>query len=225
MISIVAGFIAGSIHVFSGPDHLAAVAPLSVRRKRGAWLTGLRWGIGHSAGVLLVGGLALLFRDLLPLDLISSWSERLVGVLLIGIGLWGLRKAFSKNLHSHAHAHNGEEHVHFHLHSPGEAHQAPEAHRHDHAAFGIGALHGLAGSSHFIGVLPALALPSTAGAIGYLGAYAVGTVMAMALFSSAVGLLSERWAIRHVKAYQGLLCGCSLVACFVGAYWLVVGGV
>jgi ABC-type nickel/cobalt efflux system permease component RcnA len=224
MISALAGLIAGSMHVFYGPDHLAAVAPLSVRQQRRAWVTGVRWGLGHSAGVCVVGALALLLRDLLPLDLISSWSERLVGVLLIGIGLWGLRKAFNKQLHSHAHTHDGEEHVHFHIHPPGDPHHAPEAHHHHHAAFGIGALHGLAGSSHFIAVLPAVGLASTASAITYLAAYGVGTVIAMAAFSSAIGLVAERWAIRRVKAYRGLLCGCSMAACLIGVYWLVIGG-
>src|SRR3982751_1551261 len=84
---------AGLVHVFSGPDHLAAIAPLAMKRQRGAWRTGLRWGIGHASGVAFVGILALILRGILPVDLISGWSDRLVGVLLIGIGLWTLRKA------------------------------------------------------------------------------------------------------------------------------------
>src|ERR1700743_3884849 len=108
LLIIGAGIIAGLIHVFSGPDHLAAIAPLAMKRQRGAWLTGLRWGMGHASGVAFVGILSLILRGILPIDLISNWSDRLVGVLLIGIGLWTLRKAML--IHTHAHSHDGDVH-------------------------------------------------------------------------------------------------------------------
>src|SRR5436309_14014035 len=93
LLIIAAGIGAGLVHVFSGPDHLAAIAPLAMKRQRGAWLTGFRWGMGHASGVAVVGILSLILRGVLPIDLISSWGDRLVGVVLIGIGLWTLRKA------------------------------------------------------------------------------------------------------------------------------------
>ena len=74
MILALAGFFAGLVHVFSGPDHLTAVAPWAVTQQRRAWLSGLRWGLGHTAGVFLVGILLILFRELLPLDQISTWQ-------------------------------------------------------------------------------------------------------------------------------------------------------
>src|ERR1051325_104325 len=103
MISILPGFIAGLVHVFSGPDHLAAIAPLAAKGHRRAWRSGLHWGTGHALGVSVMGAGSLLLRGALPLDLISSWSERLVGVLLIGIGLWGFRRALRN--------HRSEEHT------------------------------------------------------------------------------------------------------------------
>ena len=93
MIAVLTGLIAGAVHVVSGPDHLTAVAPLAVQRPRRAWLPGVRWGLGHSAGVALVGLLSLWLRDLIPVDLLSTWGERLVGVMLFGIGWWALRRA------------------------------------------------------------------------------------------------------------------------------------
>src|SRR5207249_2193668 len=106
MLAIFTGLAAGSVHVWSGPDHLAAIAPLAVRRTHRAWAPGLRWGLGHSAGVGLVGLLSLWLRDLLPVNLLSTWGERTVGVMLFGIGLWALRKAF--RIHAHEHEHDGE---------------------------------------------------------------------------------------------------------------------
>ena len=160
LLIIAAGIGAGLVHVFSGPDHLAAIAPLAMKRVKSAWRTGMRWGIGHASGVAFVGILSLLLRGLLPVNLISNWSDRLVGAVLIGIGFWSLRKALL--IHTHAHHHEGETHEHIHVHgrSGARAH-AVKRHMHTHAAFGIGTLHGLSGSAHFLAIIPALAMPST----------------------------------------------------------------
>ena len=60
---------------------------------------------------------------------------------------------------------------------------------HAHASFCMGVLHGVAGSSHFFGVLPALALPTRGAALTYIGAFGVGTVLAMTIFAAVVGSL------------------------------------
>jgi hypothetical protein len=221
MLIILAGIIAGLIHVFSGPDHLAAIAPLVMKKRDRAWVTGLRWGAGHASGVVAVGVLSLILRGVLPVDLISSWSDRLVGLLLIGIGLWALRKGLQVHTHAHEHEHTGEAHVHIHMHagSKAEAESKPRNHLHTHAAFGIGTLHGLAGSSHFLAIIPALAMPSNALAIAYLAAYGVGTVLAMMIFSSTIGSLTSRYA-GAVGVYRGLMFACSGVAILVGCFWI-----
>jgi sulfite exporter TauE/SafE len=222
VIAIFSGMIAGAVHVFAGPDHLAAVAPLTVEHRKKAWLMGFNWGIGHSAGVLMVGALALLLREIIPLDLVSNWAERLVGIVLIAIGLWGMRRALRHRLHNHEHHHDGVSHLHLHLHSAGETASPQEkSHHHTHTAMAIGGLHGLAGSSHFLGVLPALAFPTNAQAGAYLLAYAAGTVLAMVAFSWAVGWLAKGFAFSNVAAYRMLLMICSLAALGIGGYWLV----
>jgi hypothetical protein len=220
MISVITGLIAGAVHVVTGPDHLTAVAPLAVRRPRRAWLPGVRWGLGHSAGVGLVGLLSLWLRGLIPVDLLSSWGERFVGVMLFGIGLWALRRALKHNVHAHEHEHAGDRHVHFHVHHPHEEHYGERAHLHAHAAFGIGTLHGLAGSSHFLGVLPALAFPTRAEAVAYLVAFGLGTICAMATFSWSMGWLAGRFANRGLNIYRGLMGTCAVAAMAVGCFWL-----
>ena len=220
MISIITGLIAGAVHVVTGPDHLTAVAPLAVRRPLRAWLPGVRWGLGHSAGVGLVGLLSLWLRGLIPVDLLSTWGERFVGVMLFGIGLWALRRALKHNVHAHEHKHGGERHVHFHVHPRREDHRGERAHLHVHAAFGIGTLHGLAGSSHFLGVLPALAFPTRAEAVAYLVAFGLGTICAMAAFSWSMGWLAARFANRGLNIYRGLMGACAVAAMVVGCFWL-----
>ena len=213
------GLVAGITHVLSGPDHLAAIAPLAVRRPKAAWVPGMRWGIGHSAGVAVIGLLSLWLRDLLPVKLISSWGERVVGVMLIGIGWWALRKAFK--VHAHEHEHDGDRHIHLHGHTHAVAHDEPEAHfRHTHAAFGIGILHGLAGSSHFLGVLPILAFPTSAQALTYLLTFGIGTVIAMASFSGFMGWVTNACAYDSTKIYRRLMSVCAVSAMVVGCFWL-----
>ncbi len=220
MFAILTGLVAGIIHVWSGPDHLAAIAPLAVRRKPGnSWMPGIRWGLGHSAGVAVIGLLSLWLRDFLPLQRLSNWGERCVGVMLLAIGFWALRKAFK--VHAHEHEHDGSRHLHMHAHHQHVAHEKPQAHsHHTHAAFGIGTLHGLAGSSHLLGVLPALAFPSRAQALGYLVAFGAGTVVSMGTFSWGISLLADRFAMNSTKVYRGLMTVCACAALFVGCYWL-----
>jgi ABC-type nickel/cobalt efflux system permease component RcnA len=223
VITVLPGLIAGLGHVLSGPDHLAALAPWSLEQRGRAWVMGLRWGIGHAGGVIVMGLLSLWLREMLPLNALSAWAERLVGVVLMGIGIWGFRRALSRHLHSHEHIHDGQAHIHVHFHGLMAAHGPTELgrHSHSHAAFGVGALHGVAGSSPLLAVLPALALPTTGQAICYLAAFGVGTIGAMAAFTSVVGLLAKGFAFNGIKAYRALMIGCSTAAMGVGTYWLI----
>ncbi|MFN7139104.1 MAG: sulfite exporter TauE/SafE family protein, partial [Limisphaerales bacterium] len=191
----------------------------AVERRKNGWLSGAKWGAGHAMGVVAIGVLLLFFRELLPINAISAWSERIVGVALIAIGIWGIRLALSGRLHAHAHHHEGESHVHIHCHK--HPHQSHEQHLHSHAAFGIGTLHGLAGSSHLFGVLPALAFPTHTAAIFYLTTYALGTVVGMSAFSWAAGWMSNRMACTGVKPYRVTVFCSSALALLVGVWWCV----
>src|SRR4030095_16508743 len=114
----------------------------------------------------------------------------LVGLMLFAIGAWTLRKAFT--IHAHEHEHEGDRHLHLHAHGRKVAHEKIEAHQHHTHAFGIGMLHGLAGSSNFLGVLPVLAFRTQFQAISYLLTFCFGTILSMAAFSWFMGLLASR---------------------------------
>lgn len=211
-ITAMAGMFAGAVHVLSGPDHLAAIAPLASDGRRQHWKSGALWGFGHSSGVLIVGLLALQFKDWLPVDALSSWSEFIVGFTLVAIGLWGFQRALGWRVKTHAHQHGGVTHAHAHVHAP----------PHTHAAFGVGILHGFAGSSHFLAVLPALALPELSPSLGYLAGYGVGTVAAMSLFSTTIGFVASRAQRTSPGAARWLLSGCSAAAMIVGIAWIAM---
>src|SRR5215510_3738427 len=113
MLTLLTGALAGLFHVLSGPDHLAAVAPLAADDRGRGWLAGCTWGIGHASGVVVVAIVAVLLRDLLPsIDVISAWGERVVGAALIGIGLWALRRRARIERTPHRHGRMSHHHLH-----------------------------------------------------------------------------------------------------------------
>ncbi len=209
------GFLAGFLHVLMGPDHLAAVSPLAVENKNKSWWVGFKWGLGHTSGVLIVGIFVFLFRELIPIDIVSAFSERIVGLVLIGIGIWGLQSIFRKKIHSHEH--EGIKHFHVHSHNI----NPKQKHFHTHTALYIGIIHGLAGSSHLLGVLPALALPTKAQAAMYLTSFGIGTILAMMFFSQVLGIVALKFAERSHNLYRNLSISFSSIAIAVGIFWLL----
>lgn len=216
MLTLLTGALAGLVHVLTGPDHLTAVAPLALADRRRGWLAGWTWGIGHASGIVVVALIAIALRDLLPsVDVISRVSERAVGVVLIGVGAW----AFRRSLHLSAVPHQHEARAHGHLHvgsGPGWVQRLGHA----HASFYLGILHGVAGSSHFLGVLPALALPSRTLAVTYIGAFGVGTVFAMTGFAAAMGLAGQKFGAQAVP-HRAMMRVAAGLALGVGAFWLL----
>ena len=204
---LIGGLFAGFLHVLMGPDHLAAVAPSAALRGRDAWRSGLRWGIGHSSGVLCVGIALILLRQLVDISKYAWIGERFVGVALIAIGIWGIRVLITNRALS--------------LSAPGQSHH----HHAERTALGVGVLHGLAGGSHLFGVIPALALPSIGLSATWLVLVGVGTVVAMMTFTGILGLIVHGIAQRIDKLYRGALCACSAVAIGIGCWWLFLGGI
>ena len=211
MIPILTGFAAGGLHVFSGVDHLAALAPAAVDNPANASRTGTFWGLGHGIGVVIVGGVGLVLRGFTDIGTWSGWAEFLVGFLLVGIGMWAVIRSKRVEIHDHTHEHADATHEHLHAHDPGDR-------SHHHAALGVGIFHGMAGGGHLYGVLPALALP-TPQAIMYLLAYLVASVIAMGAFAYGVGVLAVRSGTEWVKR---LMFGSGVLAASVGLVWIVV---
>ena len=195
LISLLTGFAAGAVHVVA------------------ALRSGLAWGAGHSIGVVVLALAAIGLKDLVHIEAMSAWAEFFVGVALLVVGGLAVRTAFGLKLHSHEHHHNGASiHRHLHLHVRGQSNHR----RHAHAASGLGLLHGLAGASHLLAVIPALALPPL-GALAYLLAYLGGSIAAMAAVVSTLSFLTLRSGARMLP----WLVGCTgVLSIATGAIWL-----
>lgn len=213
LISVLTGVAAGAVHVVGGADHLVAMAPFSLSKPWAAFRHALAWGAGHSTGVVVLALIAIGLKDLAHVEAMSSWAEFLVGVALLVVGALAVRTAFGLELHTHEHRHDGAaEHRHLHLHVRG----ASNHRRHVHASSGLGLLHGLAGASHLLAVIPALALPHHA-AVGYLVAYLLGSIGAMVAVVSVVSFLTLRSGARLMPFLVG---GTGALSIITGAIWL-----
>ncbi|MBG0781295.1 MAG: sulfite exporter TauE/SafE family protein [Bacteroidales bacterium] len=227
------GLFASVMHVVSGPDHLAAVTPLAIENKLKSWTIGLGWGLGHTFGMLLIGMLFIFFKNYIPLDAISAYSEMLVGLVLIGIGLWAFWRIFfrSKATHAHPHSHitrQGEVVTHIHKH----VHPAQNQHTHIHAkrinqnvfsALIIGLIHGLAGVSHLLGVLPTLAFTSNIDSALYLSGFGIGTIASMVVFSFLLGFVSYQSSEKAKPIiFKTIQFTGAFASLAVGVYWITL---
>jgi ABC-type nickel/cobalt efflux system permease component RcnA len=225
---LAAGCIAAVLHVLMGPDHLAAVAPFALESKRKAWKIGLFWGLGHLFGMLLIGILFMGFREIIPVEKISAYSEQLVGFVLVIIGIWAFYKIYTENgKHDHMHVHSDEPMIHKHKHS----HAAQLSHEHKHpknirqgnlASFSIGMLHGLAGIAHFILFLPVASFENSADGYLYIFGFIFGIVLAMTLFATLMGSVSSFAQNGHNKnLFRGIRFIGGLLAILIGVYWMI----
>jgi len=175
----------GVAHVLS-PDHLSALATLSAGGGLGAFRLGVRWGLGHSAGMVgaALGLLAVTrggeaayaleggSRDAARLAERLAWlCNGLVGVTMVAIGAYGARRALrgGGGLPSHGHGHCAHDH----------AHRGAGGHRDrkdSRLALGVGVVHGL---THVVWVLPVLQMRALGHAAAYLAAFAVASSAAI----------------------------------------------
>lgn len=203
----------GSLHALEA-DHMAAVTSFAVRRPslRAAMRFGVRWSVGHGGAIVLVGAGLIILGVNLP-EAAATWLERLVGVVMIGLGAWTFRGAGAIHVHEHRHA----GHAHAHIHS----HALTDDHDHGHAVTAVGLIHGLAGSGAAVALIPVVGFDSPGPAILYLVAFAVGTIAAMAVYGLLAGMVVGRAAERSVGLARGLARATGAFTILVGLVWVV----
>ncbi|CAN6290628.1 unnamed protein product [Urochloa humidicola] len=214
-----AGFLAGCLHTLSGPDHLVALAPLSIGRSSlESGLVGALWGCGHDAGQVIFGLLFLLLKDRLHIEVFRAWGTRVVGLTLLIIGAMGIREASEVQestqlvLEGVNASMSGSE--------PLQAPSAPRKKKVGFATFFTGIVHGLQPDALLM-VLPALALPSRFAGAAFLGMFLVGTVFSMGSYTAFVGSCSEALKEKVPRITEKLTWAASLVAIGMGLALLV----
>jgi len=226
LIALGTAFVLGAVHALE-VDHMIAVTAFVASRPAlaTALAFGSRWGAGHGLAVLLAGGV-LLATGLRWPERWDAWGEAAVGVMLVGVGLWAFIRARKLHLHppeehgdhAHLHAHDGSrvegqgssEHHHHHQHG----------HPHGRGITAVGLVHGLAGTSAVVALVPVTMMGRPLAGVLYLVAFGVGTIVAMTAFALAAAVAMRQaghgslgWARR-----LGSFAGVGAIA--VGVYWI-----
>jgi high-affinity nickel-transport protein len=153
------GFLLGMRHA-TDPDHVVAVTTI-VSQQRSlarAARTGVLWGIGHTATILLVGGAIIVLKVQLSgiPPRVGLSLEFAVAIMLVVLGMLTL--------------------------AGGERRVADSTAR----PITVGFVHGLAGSAA-VATLPQVALiPDPLWAVGYLAVFGVGTIAGMMLITASI---------------------------------------
>jgi high-affinity nickel permease len=189
----------------SDPDHLVAVTSLVAADggdTRSATRLGAWWGVGHALTLLVLGLPLIFFKSELP-GWLEAGAEKTVGVVILCLAARVIYKWVKGDYRVTAHAHHA-------------AHADPEdghdrrrhlrrgagghAHRHvrtPRQAFGIGLLHGLAGTGAVVLLLIA-ALPTQVEAAAALAVFAPMSVASMALLTGVFAWVLTRPIVEPV---------------------------
>ncbi|MGO9062022.1 MAG: high-affinity nickel-transport family protein [Candidatus Binataceae bacterium] len=237
------GFVLGMRHA-TDPDHVIAVTAILTRERRlsAATRTGLLWGLGHSLTVLLVGCAIIVLKIRVPVRL-GLTMELGVGMVLILLGLpaaaavvrtvgarlWPSDGVSNEavHVHSHVHGHGDSFHRHPHVHLPHTA-AAHSDHTFGHdlgapagrsaiKSFGVGLVHGLAGSAA-VALLVLGAIPQPLWAVAYLAVFCTGTIAGMSLITTAIGAPMVLAAQRVANLHRGLVLGSGLLSLCFGLF-------
>ena len=187
-------------------DHIVAVSTIVSEQRnllRSALVGGF-WGAGHTASLIVVGVLVLVFRVAIPLP-VANWLEFGVALMIVALGILALTRVWRRrrDIHLHRHTHDGQSHVHIHFHEHGTEHEGEAApntgspsaspvHSHAISRLGfkpvlVGAMHGLAGSAALT-LLVLTQVESVWLGLLYLTVFGLGTTLGMLLMSSLIGL-------------------------------------
>lgn len=144
--------IMGFIHAFES-DHVVSVSSIISEKNRvKALYSVFIWSVGHCL-VLFVAVSFLIFFPVDSLSYIKSISfgfEAIVGLCLLILAFYLIKKSMNAHFHSHDHGDGKEPHLHTHCHVMGNDH------RHYHNSFGLGIVHGLAGSASFVAIISSM---------------------------------------------------------------------
>ncbi len=227
-LPLITGFLGALAHVLSGPDHLAAVTPFAIEEKNKAWKIGLFWGLGHISGMLMIGVLFAIFREYIPIEKVSGFSEFFVGIILAGIGIWAIMKATNSKIstrifHLHfnekpyIHSHKGN----FHTHDEQKPAVKKKVLKNNASAYYVGTIHGFAGIAHFVLFLPVLGFTSSLEIANYLIGFAIGTIIAMVMYAFLLGKISYFFHSSNKVIFKNLRIFSGILAIIVGIYWMI----
>jgi len=192
-LALLYGAGSGALHAVTGPDHVLSLGPAVLEQPRRSFELGLRWGLGHALGSLLLGVPLLFFAALVDLESLSRFGDRFSALALLAMGAWS----------------------HWSLRRPSAARGMRDA----QSPLWIGLVHGVGGAGTLMLFLPALVAGSVELGASFLLAFALGSTLAMAAFTSVIARAGARLSRAAIPRVQRLLASLSVA---VGGALLVL---
>jgi len=225
--AVLLGFLLGLQHA-TDADHLVAVATIVSRERRfrdGA-VIGALWGAGHMTTLAFVGGVIIVF-DLTLAPAIGAGLELGVAAMLVLLGVLRLRDALrgwdaaAPGDLAADHAHNGapvlHRHPHVHVHPSRRLVAALAGDRARLRALAVGMVHGLAGSAA-AALLVLATIRTTAGAVGYLLVFGLGTIAGMTALTAAMAY-PVALSLRFRRVHRWLAAGTGAGSIAFGVFY------
>jgi high-affinity nickel permease len=234
LIPILFAAIVGFSHAFEA-DHLLAVSNI-VTKRNSVWLAvkdGIAWGLGHTSTILIIGVLIIGFKVGIS-EQVFAYLEASVGLMLIGLGIFRLYFLSKTGQAHHTHFHldnlffwkkKKQEHRYVAPYSTNKANMAnlqidqlqlasaPKGH---HLAYGVGLIHGLAGSGTLV-VLVMSQIQRIDHSILYLLIFGIGSVAGMLLAGGIFSLPFSKNLSNHKYLQIGLTVISSILCIGYGA--------
>jgi cytochrome c biogenesis protein CcdA len=191
--------VVGFGHAFEA-DHLVAVGNIVSKRNRLALAMkdGIYWGLGHTSIIFLIGMIMVLGKATF-LNGYFGYFEVIVGLMLILLGTYRLYQYF----------HN--------INNPNQLIDSTDNHQ---LAYGVGLVHGLAGSGAMI-LLVMTEIQSGFNSMLYLLLFGVGSVVGMLVAAGIFSLPFSKRITDNQNLQLGLVIFSSLLCIGYGAYVVI----
>lgn len=193
--------VVGFGHAFEA-DHLVAVGNIVTRRDKLllAIKDGIYWGLGHTSTILLIGALLIIGKATF-LNGYFGYFEAIVGVMLIILGLVRLRQLMPSQQRQHNHS-------------------LTDDRKNHHLAYGVGLIHGLAGSGAMV-LLVMTEIQGSTDSILYLLIFGLGSAFGMLVAAGIFSLPFSRRLTESQKLQIGLTLLSAVLCIGYGAYIMI----
>ena len=157
------GLLLGCLHALEA-DHIITVTNLVLNKDslKNSLRLALQWGFGHSL-TLTILAILVFSLDTAFMALMSTTAEQMVGVTMIFLGLIVFFQELKQNSKFKVFAHKDVE-------TSGSQ------------LFGVGVLHGVAGSTSIFLLIPVALTKSIWGVFSYVGLFCLGMILTMAFY-------------------------------------------
>ena len=187
--------VVGFGHAFEA-DHLIAVSNIVTKRDRPllAIKDGIFWGLGHTSTIIIIGLIMIVGKSTI-LNGYFGYLEAVVGVMLIILGLYRLGQIRRRS----------------------ENQLVTDPEDNHHLAYGVGLVHGLAGSGALV-LLVMTEIDQVSWSLVYLLIFGLGSIIGMLLAAGIFSLPFSKQITQNNYLQIGLIIFSSILCIGYGGY-------